>query len=226
MTRLEVLGELERDPYGPLAEGGDGGEDLWSLLVAYGRIFWPPDGRSGWFSGLDAQLRDASKTDGPLAIVETAEPAGDALLTSMVFSVQQVLRTCGRAEIVGLRISTEVLNAEPSWEPRSWIANLAHRTDSADGVRVSLNCTSPKSPQALPPVDQLEKRIQDLLSLGGRDYLCSAEARSPGIDVLVEEMKWTELHGAYLIELSLLALYAAGFRGEVTISTQSADCDL
>lgn len=220
MTRLEVLGELQIDPGGPLAEGGRGEEDLWSLLVAYGRILWPPEGRSGWFSGLDAQLRDASRAEEPLAIIEATAPAEDALLTGLVLSVSQVLRTCGRVEITGLRVLTEITDFEPSWQPRSWIANLAHRTDSAEGIRVSLHCPSSTDPDILPSADQLGGAVQELLSLGGRDYPCSTEATSSGVSLLFEEMRWSELHGAHLIDLAVLALHAAGFRGEVTIAAR------
>ncbi|MEE1649835.1 hypothetical protein V1260_03450 [Brachybacterium sp. J144] len=223
MTRLEVLGELQTDPNGPLAKRGRGGEDLWSLLVAYGRMLWPPEGRAGWFSGLDAQLRDASRTDGPLAIIETTAPAEDALLTSLVLSVAQVLRACGRAEITGLRVSTEITDTGPSWQPRSWIANLAHRTDSAEGIRVSLHCPSSTGADVLPTTGHFGDGIRELLFLGGRDYPRSTEATSSGVGLLVEEMRWTELHGAYLIDLSVLAIHAAGFRGEVTISAQPPD---
>lgn len=220
MTRLDVLGELQIDPHGPLAEGDGGAEDLWSLLFAYGQIFWPLEGRASWFSGLDAQLRDASTTDGPLAIVETADPSGDIPLTTLVLSVTQVLGLCGRLKTSGLEVTTQVPDDGPSWQPRSWIGNLARRTDSGEGIRMSLNCPESAGPDALPPAGKLGPRIEELLALGGRELRCSAEASPSGVDLLVREMRWAELQAAHLIDLSILSLHAAGFRGAVTVSVQ------
>lgn len=218
MTRLVVHGELQADAHGPLA---DGEEDVWSLLVAYGRIFWPPDGQSGWFSGLKAHVSDAPVGDAPLAVIETTRPDGDVLLTSLVLAVAQVLRTCGRLEIAGLGVRTGVSDTEPSWQPRSWIANLAHHTDDADGVTVEVHSPAPEPGAVMPSASNLASRIGDLLSLGGREYSCTATSTPTGLRLLVEGMRWTELHGAYLMDLSVLALHAAGFRGDVTIVARS-----